>query len=264
MVQTIDQDKLLEEKRKGINQYYFQRDRYQKPHVSDRDLFAGFKQPKPELTSTLNWFPKMTAKQAKETLAVPYTRQVEVRTPDEMLLKYFGSTKDPRGASSGFDFSFEMPEYTVPTFEDIYGMSEEEWQFEQQRKGDLAQFEPAWAARSAAETSATEAVDRLIREQESYGALTGQEIQYTKQQRSTMISDMFADMYGEEQEAYIDEIVSKYGLGGDYAKGVKRGTVGRFGVDQSIASVQAGTGRKGIKSTILTDEDILGVEETLG
>jgi hypothetical protein len=128
-------------------------------------------------------------------------------------------------------------------------------------KSDMAQFEPAWAAREAAVTSATEAVDKMIRDQESYGALTGQDLVISEEARNTMISNMFADMYGEEQEKYIDEVISKYGLGDKYPKLVARGQIGTFGQDESLA-----LSRRGISDTVLTDneDDILGAEVVLG
>ena len=271
MVQVIDYNELIRAQREGIDRYYFAQPTYQKketPRFIENGSPAGFTVPGPnynagwEQTGQRLYTKDMTEDQFKKSGLESYLNYKV--TPESIMNKYFPGWQDMEAQrSQGYSFQgFEMPEMPEITFESIYGMSEEEWKYQQEMRADLAQFEPAWAAREAAITSATEEVDKMIRDQESYGALTGQDLTITEEARSTMIANMFADMYGEEQEQYIDKIVSKYGLGDKYPKTVTRGQVGTFGQDESLAL----TNRRGVSSTVLTDneDDLLGAEVILG
>jgi hypothetical protein len=270
MVQVIDYEELIKAQREGINQYYIQKPTYQKreaPRFIEDDSPAGFRVPGPnedfgwEETGAWNFTKNMTPEQLKSSGNTQYVKYT--LTPEQQLDTYFPGWKGYEAQrNQRYNFQgFEMPEMPEVTFESIYGMSEEEWKYQQEMSSDMAQFEPAWAAREAAVTSATEAVDKMIRDQESYGALTGQDLVISDEARSTMIANMFADMYGEEQEKYIDEVINKYGLGDKYTRSIKRGKIGTFGQDESLA-----LSRRGISGTVLTDneDDLLGAEVILG
>jgi hypothetical protein len=274
MAQVIDYEELIKAQREGINRYYYQEPVYQKkkaPQFFEDSSPSGFRpfpeggNPGWEQIGNRNYYKDMTPEQAAARHKDRYITYTI--TPESQLDRYYPGWREREARlaerEQGYDFQgFEMPEMPEVTFESIYGMSEEEWLYQQEMKSDMAQFEPAWAAREAAVTSATESVDKMIRDQESYGALTGQDLVISDKARSTMIANMFADMYGGEQEQYIDEVISKYGLGDKYTKAVKRGQIGTFGQDESLALAN----RRGISSTVLTDneDDILGTDVVLG
>jgi len=272
MPQIIDYNELIKAYKEGVNRYYFQKPVYQKketPGFVENNSPAGFTTPGPdynagwEQTSALNYSKDMTEEELKRTGQDAYLKHTV--TPESVLGKYFPGWEEReanKGSSGGF--SFEMPSYEMPTFESIYGMTQEEWLAKQQEAQDLAAFEPAWAARESALTSAMEAVDKQIRQYESYAAMTGQSLDITKEMRDEMISNMFADMFTIEQESYIDKIMGKYGLEGAYSKKYQRGKEGTFGSDTSIYKSATG-GQAGVPTTILTDEEeVLGDETVLG
>jgi len=270
-VQVIDYDELIKAQREGVNRYYYKipaANALNPQQKLDPKHPSGFGPVDPANrwdTSGMGNYgtsKDMTPEQAKKDADNRY--QTGMVKPEDVLNHYYPGWEEwEKNRGKEFDFEgFALPEMPEVTFESIYGMSEEEWKYQQEMKTDLAQLEPAWAARESAVTSATEAVDKIIRDQESYGALTGQDLTISEESRQMMISNMFADMFNEEQEKYISDIVDKYGLGDKYQRTVRRGQIGTFNPDESLALAN----RAGISGTVLTDneDDSLGSEVILG
>lgn len=274
----IDYNELIQAQRQGLNRYIFQQPTYKKkeqPRFIEDASPSGFHRPTGnpgwEQTGAWNYSRDMTPEQLKKSGKDAYLKTTI--KPGDVLNKYFPGWQEREaeqaaarkqmedwqrmmGSSPGG--GFEMPE--APSFEDIYGMTQEDWQAEQVRKQDISNLEAAWSTRKAALTSAMEEVDKRIRQTESYAAMTGQRLTIDDKQRKAMIEGMFAKMYPMEQEEYVQSIIKKYGLGEEYQSPYARGSETMFGEgDTSVYNAVRKGGTVGVPSTILTDE-----EESLG
>ena len=273
----IDYNELVQAQRQGINRYIFQQPTYKKKaparFVEDSSP-SGFHRPTGnpgwEQTGAWNFSRDMTPGQLKSSGKGSYLKATI--KPEDVLNKYYPGWQEREAAAAearrqmeewqrAMGASFEMPE--APSFEDIYGMSQDDWMAQQVRSQDIANLEAAWSTRQAAITSAMEEVDKRIRQTESYAAMTGQRLTIDEEQRKSMIEGMFAKMYPIEQEDYVQSIIKKYGLGAEYQSPYARGNEAMFGEDDtSVYDAVRKGGQVGIPSTILTDEEeALGGEE---
>lgn len=142
-------------------------------------------------------------------------------------------------AEGGGGLGFAMPEFAMPAIPD-YAAMQAEAQAKAEAKQASQKVDDLYRSKFSAAHSAIDKVDAQLAEEMSYAKVGGADYSYTPEQRKERINNVFATLWGEEDESRLSSLEKQYGSGSnkwtlDIVRGVDKGTEGALDKDAKSA-----------------------------